>query len=153
MCDCKAGGVQNTNKHLPFVSYDNAVLLYTFNSSVQGTSSGCDRLRSGDGMMSPSMWTDGPLFLLFMLCLGGEVHPAYLGVWCHLVHAPFTSCTVLPLFDLRLNRLAKGKTSFFCGLQTHLCVSLNHDLFIVSLHKSEWTKKEKKKKITVIISA
>lgn len=42
--------------------------------------------------------------------------------WSHSVLAPFTSCTVLPSFDLRLNRKAKGTMSFFfCGLQTHLC--------------------------------
>lgn len=34
----------NTNKHLPFVSYDNVVLLYTFYSSVQAMSSRWDGL-------------------------------------------------------------------------------------------------------------
>lgn len=148
--DREAGGVHN-KQALAF-----CVLLYTFNSSVQGTSSDCDGLRSGDGMMFPSLWTDGPPFLRFMLFVWLErcilLISASATHWSHSVLAPFTSCTVLPSFDLRLNRKAKGKM-FFCGLQTHLCVSLNHDLFIVSLHTSEWTKKEKEKKSAVIISA
>lgn len=52
----------------------------------------------------------------------------------------------LALFCLYLNRLAKGKMSFFAAFKHISCVSLNHDLFIVSLHKSEWTKKKKRKK-------
>lgn len=101
----EVSGVQNTNKHLPFVSFDNAVLLHTFNSSVQGTK-------------SEVKWNDIPFHVdrqaPFSLChalLSGFVWvercilliSASATHWSHSVLAPFTSCTVLP-FDLHLNR-------------------------------------------------
>lgn len=67
--------------------------------------------------------------------------------WSLSVLAPFTSCTVLPSFDLHSNRKAKGMMSFFCGLQTHLCVSLFH---LHCLASQIWMDR---KKNTVIISA
>ncbi len=140
-------GVQNTNKHLPFVSYDNAVLLYTFNSSVQGTSLCFNELRSGMEWYPHPCGLTGPLFSVscspVWFCFGWRGASCLsrrlqlTGVIRFLHHLPRALFCLL----LICVWIEKQRELFYLGgfaAFKHISVWA-YSIFIVLLHKSEWT--------------